>query len=515
MTEKAVEMKGITKIFPGTIANNNVDFELLKGETHVLLGENGAGKTTLMNILYGLYQPEKGDIYINGKLAEITNSNEAIKLGIGMVHQHFMLVNNFSVVENIVLGKEPRSGIKLNLKKAVENVNDISKKYGFAIDPKALIQDISVGQQQKVEILKTLYRGVEILILDEPTAVLTPQEIDELAVIIDNLKKEGKSIILITHKLKEVMKMSDRVTIIRKGEVTGTLKTADTNVEELAELMVGRKVQFQIKKKKANIGREILKVENLSAKDNRGIEILNGVNLSVNSGEILGIAGVDGNGQSEFVEVLTGLRKADGGTILLNGKNILGKSSRQIIDSGVGHIPEDRHKRGLILEYSIYENSILGLQHKKPFSNGIKMNYKAVREHCKKLIKDFDVRTPNDELSAESLSGGNQQKLVVGREILKDPELLIASQPTRGLDVGAIEYIHRRLINERDNGKAILLVSLELDEIMSLSDRIAVMYNGRISTILDRNDATEQKLGILMTGGSLENAMEEVNKFEK
>ncbi|EJP6472538.1 ABC transporter ATP-binding protein [Clostridium botulinum] len=508
--EKVIEMKGITKVFPGTIANDNVNFDLNKSETHVLLGENGAGKTTLMNVLYGLYQAEKGEIFVNGKKVNILEPNDAIKQGIGMVHQHFMLVHNFTVAENIVLGIEPKKGLKIDINKAIEDVEEISKKYGFSIDPKSVIEDISVGQQQKVEILKALYRGAEILILDEPTAVLTPQEIDELGIIIDNLKKQGKSIILITHKLKEVMKMSDRVTIIRRGKVTGTVNTKETNIDELAELMVGRKVNLQIDKKSQNLGKEILKVENLQAKDKRGVAVLKGVNLSVRSGEIVGLAGVDGNGQSEFIEVITGLRKAKAGSINLNGEEIINKSSRQIIDKGVGHIPEDRHKRGLILKYSLYENAVLGKHHKSPFSKGIVMNYKAIREHCNTLIEEFDVRTPNDEVNASALSGGNQQKLIAAREISKDPDLLIASQPTRGLDVGAIEYIHKRLVKERENGKAVLLVSLELDEILSLSDRIAVMYDGKIVKILDRKDATEQKLGILMAGGTLEDNKKEV-----
>lgn len=501
--ENVIEMRSITKVFPGTIANDAVDFILYKGETHVLLGENGAGKTTLMNILYGLYQPEKGEILIKGKKVKITSPSSAIKFGIGMVHQHFMLINNFSVAQNIILGREPRKGLAIDMKKAVGDVKELSKRYGFEIDPNSLIQDISVGRQQKVEILKALYRGAEILILDEPTAVLTPQEIDELGIIIDNLKKEGKSVILITHKLKEVMRMSDRVTIIRRGKVTGILKTKETNIEELAELMVGRKVNLTVQKKEAIPGKDILEVKDLVAKDIRGLNAVNGVDLIVKEGEIFGIAGVDGNGQTELIEVLTGLRKAEKGSILLSGKSIYGKSPRKIIDSGVGHIPEDRHKRGLILKYSLYENIVLGVQHKKPFSNGIVMDYKAVKDHCNRLIEEFDIRTPNEDVNASSLSGGNQQKLVAAREIAKDPQLLIASQPTRGLDVGAIEYIHKRLVNERDEGKAVLLVSLELDEILALSDRIGVMYDGKIVAVLMRKDATEKKLGILMAGGSL------------
>ncbi len=509
--KKVVEMIGITKVFPGTIANDDVNFELLQGETHVLLGENGAGKTTLMNILYGLYQPEKGQIHVNEKEVKITTPNDAIKLGIGMVHQHFMLVHNFTVAENIVLGIEPKKGFKIDMKKAVENVKSITDKYGFNIDPNAVIEDISVGQQQKVEILKALYRGADVLILDEPTAVLTPQEIEELGVIIDNLKEEGKSVILITHKLKEVMKMSDRVTIIRRGKVTGIVKTKETNIDELAELMVGRKVNLVVQKEEAKVGEEILKVENIVAKDHRGINAVKDVSLDVRAGEILGIAGVDGNGQTEFIEVLTGLRKAESGKITLKGNIISGKSPREIIDCGMGHIPEDRHKRGLILNYSLFENAVLGVHHKKPFSKGIAMNYDEIRKYCKKLIEEFDVRTPNEEVEAASLSGGNQQKLIAAREIAKDPELLIASQPTRGIDVGAIEYIHKRLVQERDKGKAVLLVSLELDEILALSDRIAVMYDGHIVDVLDRKDANEKKLGVLMAGGSLHKEKEVKN----
>jgi len=511
---KVIEMIGITKVFPGTIANEDVNFDLLEGETHVLLGENGAGKTTLMNVLYGLYQPEKGEILVRGKAEKILSPNDAIKLGIGMVHQHFMLVDNFSVAENIVLGAEPVKGLNLDIKKAIKEVKELSEKYGFAIDPEAIIEDISVGQQQKVEILKALFRGAKILILDEPTAVLTPQEIKELGIIIRNLEKEGKSVILITHKLKEVMSMSDRVTILRRGKITGTVNTKDTSIDQLAELMVGRKVNFTINKKAAVVLNEMLKVEDLIAKDHRGINVVNGVSLTVKAGEILGIAGIDGNGQSELVQVLTGLRKPVSGTITLNNKDIFQKTPKQIIKSGISHIPEDRHKRGLILRFSLFENSILGSHKRRPFSNKIIMNYKAIREHCDKLIKDFDIRTPSGEASAAALSGGNQQKLIAAREITKEHDLLIAAQPTRGLDVGAIEYIHKRLVEERDRGKAVLLVSLELDEILALSDRIAVMYSGSVVAIMSREDATENKLGVLMAGGSLDNKKEEVKNID-
>lgn len=512
--DKIIEMKGITKVFPGTIANSDVNFDLLSGETHVLLGENGAGKTTLMNILYGLYQPEKGQIFVKGEEVKISNPNDAIKLGIGMVHQHFMLVHNFTVAENIVLGKETRKGLRLDVERAEKEVEELAKKYGFNISPKSVIQDMGVGQQQKVEILKALYRGAQVLILDEPTAVLTPSEIEELGVIIDNLKQEGKSVILITHKLKEVMSMSDRVTIIRRGKVIGTVKTKDTNIDKLAEMMVGRKVQLKVEKADVKLGEEVLSIENLQANDNRGLPALRGVNLKIRRGEILGIAGVDGNGQKELVEVLTGLRKSVSGTIKLKGHDITGKTTREIMDLGVGHIPEDRQARGLILNYSLYENAILGSQHKEPFSNGIAINYKKVREYANKLIEEYDVRTPSDEVEAAALSGGNQQKFIVAREISKDPDLLIASQPTRGVDIGATEFIHKRLVGERNSGKAVLLVSFELDEIMSLSDRIAVMYDGKIVGILNREDANEQNIGVLMAGGTLDDSKSGVKEIE-
>ncbi|NME95870.1 ABC transporter ATP-binding protein [Clostridium cochlearium] len=513
--DKVVEMKGITKIFPGTIANENVDFELKKGEIHVLLGENGAGKTTLMNILYGLYQPEGGEIYIKGQKVELKNPKEAIKLGVGMVHQHFMLVHNFTVAENMILGQEPKKGsFKIDIEKAKKETKELADKYGFNINPDDVIEDITVGQQQKVEILKALYRGAEILILDEPTAVLTPQEIEELGNILKNLVKEGKSIILITHKLKEVMSMSDRVTVIRRGKYIDTVNTKDTDIDGLAELMVGRKVNLVVEKEESKLGETILKIENLKAKDQRGLPALRGVNLELREGEILGIAGVDGNGQTELIEAIVGLTEASEGNIYLKGENITGKTTKEITELGIAHIPEDRHKRGLVLAYSLVENSVLGIHHKAPFAKGIMMDYDKVREHSKKLIENFDVRTPNEDVVASSLSGGNQQKLIVAREIEKNPTMIIAAQPTRGLDVGAIEYIHKRLVEERDKGRGVLLVSLELDEVMSLSDRIAVMYEGQVVDVLDAKDATEQKLGILMAGGTLNKGKEGGEKVE-
>lgn len=500
-----VEMKGITKLFPGVVANDSVDFSLERGEIHVLLGENGAGKTTLMNQLYGLYEPTHGEIFINDKKVHIKDPNVAIQHGIGMVHQHFMLVEPFTVTENIVLGTEITKNGKmmLDMRKAVEEVKKISDLYGLFVDPESKIQDISVGMQQRVEILKSLYRGAEILILDEPTAVLTPQEIDELGVILRKLTEQGKSIILITHKLKEVMAMSDRVTVIRRGKKIETLNKKDTNTDELAELMVGRKVKLIVDKEEKVAGEVILKINQLECLNNRGLKALKGVSFDVKKGEILAVAGVDGNGQSELVEVITGLRKSTAGTIMLRDKDITQVRTYDRIHSGMGHVPEDRHKRGLVLGHTLAENSVLGNHNQEPFcKNGI-LNYDEIHNHCLRLIEEFDVRTPNENVLAKSLSGGNQQKLIIARELDREPELLIASQPTRGVDVGAIEFIHKRLVHERDINKAVLLVSLELDEVMALADRIAVIYDGKIVDIVDAKSTTERELGIMMAGGTI------------
>lgn len=499
-----VEMKNITKVFPGVVANDDVNFSLSKGEIHVLLGENGAGKTTLMNQLYGLYQPTSGEIFINGKKIDVKDPNVAISHGVGMVHQHFMLVEPFTVAENIILGIEPKKGTTLDMDTAIEKVKEISDKYGLAVEPEAKIQDISVGMQQRVEILKALYRGAEILILDEPTAVLTPQEIDELAEILRSLTNQGKSIILITHKLKEVMAMSDRVTVIRRGKYIDTVNNEDTDIDALAELMVGRKVNLVVDKDAKESGDVVLSVKNLSCDDNRRLPALKNMSFDVKAGEIFAIAGVDGNGQSELVEVITGLRKATAGTVSLKGVDLTNAQTRKVIENGVSHIPEDRHKRGLVLDHSLAENSVLGNHREMPYSkNGI-MNYDAVHKHCLELIEEFDVRTPNENVSAKSLSGGNQQKLIVARELVRGPELLIASQPTRGVDVGAIEFIHKRLVAERDKDKAVLLVSLELDEVMALADRIAVVYDGSVIGIVPGSEATEKELGVMMAGGVID-----------
>lgn len=495
-----LDMQNITKIFPGVKANDNVNLSIKKGEIHALVGENGAGKTTLMNVLYGLYDPEGGQVFYEGNKVNVDGPQDAIDLGIGMVHQHFMLVDPLTVTENIILGNEPRKGLKINQKKARKEVEDISNKYGLYVDPDAKIQDISVGMQQRVEIIKTLYRGADLLIFDEPTAVLTPQEIDELFDIFRSLKEQGKTIIFITHKLKEVKEISDRITVLRGGKSIDTVDTANVSEEDVAELMVGRPVLLEVEKTKAKPGKIFLTIENLKVKNNRNIQAVNGVSLTVKKGEILGIAGVEGNGQSELIEAITGLRKIESGKVKIKDKEITKFNAREIKREGVAHIPEDRQKRGLIMDFDLQENMILGYHDLEPFSkNGI-MNYNNIRNYTQELLEKFDVRGGEVTTDAKSLSGGNQQKVIVAREFSHDPELLIASQPTRGVDVGSIEFIHKQIIDRRDNGAAVLLVSAELSEILSLSDRIAVIFEGEIVDILDVEDADERKLGNLMTG---------------
>jgi len=499
--EYVIEMLGIRKEFGGFVANNNITLQLKKGEIHALLGENGAGKSTLMNVLFGLYQPEAGEIKVRGKSVKITDPNVANDLGIGMVHQHFMLVENFTVTENIILGAEPTKGGIVNIKKAANEIQALSEKYGLDVDANAKIQDISVGMQQRVEILKTLYRGAEILIFDEPTASLTPQEITELIQIMKRLIQEGKSIIIITHKLKEIMDVSDRVTIIRKGEGIGTVVTAETNTDQLAEMMVGRQVTFKTEKGPANPTEEVLNVQDLVVLDYRGVERIKKLNLTVRKGEIVGIAGIDGNGQTELIEAITGLRKIKSGKVLMNGQDVTNKKPRQITETGLGHIPSDRHKHGLVLDFTIGHNIALQTYYQEPFSKMSIMNYKEVSKKAKQIIEEFDVRSGHGEASlARSLSGGNQQKAIIGREIDRNPDLLIAALPTRGLDVGAIEFIHKRLIEQRDKGKAVLLISFELDEVMNVSDRIAVIHDGEILDIVEPKETNEQELGLLMAG---------------
>ncbi|ENO0712062.1 ABC transporter ATP-binding protein [Listeria monocytogenes] len=501
-----IEMLGIRKEFSGFIANDNITLQLKQGEIHALLGENGAGKSTLMNVLFGLYEPDGGEIRVRGTKENINSPNKANELGIGMVHQHFMLVDKFTVAENIILGKEPSKLGVIEKKKAIEEIKEISDRYGLRVDPNAVVRDISIGMQQRVEILKTLYRGADILIFDEPTAVLTPQEIKELIQIMRSLIKEGKSIILITHKLKEIMDVCDRVTVIRRGKGMGTVNVPETTPQDLANLMVGREVVFTTEKIDAKPGKDVLEVKDLVVKESRGVESVRGLNLTVRAGEIVGIAGVDGNGQSELISAIAGLSKVTSGSILLNGEHIENKKPRKITEAGLGHIPEDRHKHGLVLEMSLGENIALQTYYKKPISSKGFLNHKAMYDFARELIEEYDVRASSEYVAAKSLSGGNQQKAIIAREIHRNPDFLIAAQPTRGLDVGAIEFIHRRLIEQRDNGKAVLLMSFELDEIMNVSDRIAVIYEGKIVAIVDPKETTEQELGLMMAGSSKQEA---------
>ncbi|MGE5675948.1 MAG: ABC transporter ATP-binding protein [Mycobacterium leprae] len=480
------------------MANDRIDLEVAEGEIHALLGENGAGKSTLMNILYGLYSPDEGTIEWKGKPVRIQNPGHAISLGIGMVHQHFMLIPVFTVAENIVLGHEP-GGAVLDLAKGIADVAAVSRKYGLQVDPRARVENISVGQQQRVEILKVLMRGAELLILDEPTAVLTPQEITELGQIMRALVAQGHTIIIITHKLKEVLQFADRVTVIRRGKKIDTVTARGGSEEELAALMVGRAVKLRVEKREATPGEAVLDVKVLTLKEPNGPEVLKGVSFTVRAGEIVGIAGVDGNGQSELVQVITGLKRGTGGEVLLKGKPITGKSPKRIRDAGVGHIPEDRQKRGLVLDFNLAENAVLGNQRRYAVAGVLSQG--RMIEHARSILTSFDVRPPEPLYLARGLSGGNQQKVVIGREVTREPDLLIAVQPTRGLDVGAIEFIHKRLVQARDEGKGVLLVSLELDEVMALSDRILVMYKGEILAEVEGKGAREEQLGLLMAGG--------------
>jgi len=498
----AVDMRGITKQFPGVLANNHVDFSVRPEEIHALVGENGAGKSTLMNILYGLFPPDSGEIHINGKQAHIGGPRDAIALGIGMVHQHFMLIPVFSVGENIMLGREPVAGPDFyDHARARTAINELTKRYGLALNPDARMGDLPVGLQQRAEIVKVLYRGANILILDEPTGVLTPQETKELFVVLRDLVKSGKTIIFISHKLKEVLEISDRITVMRRGKVVGHLTTKQTNEEEIATMMVGREVLLRVDKKPATPGAVVMRVENISANTDRGVPALKGVSFELRQGEILGIAGVEGNGQSELMEVLAGTRQVTGGRVLLGDRDITTYDARTERGACVAFIPEDRRGTGLVLSFSIAENSILGRERSPTFSwNEFVLKLVAIKEWARRLVKEFDIRTPSIEVAARNLSGGNQQKVIVAREMGSKPKVLLAAQPTRGVDIGAIEFIHRRIVQERDEGTAVLLVSAELDEVRSLSDRIAVMYEGRIVSI-EPPDAAEERLGLLMTGG--------------
>ena len=497
-----IEMINITKEFPGIIANDNITLQVKKGEIHALLGENGAGKSTLMSVLFGLYQPEKGIIKKDGQEVKIKNPNDANDLGIGMVHQHFKLVEDFTVLENIVLGMETTKQGVLKMEDARKKVMELSERYNLSIDPDSKIEDITVGMQQRVEILKMLYRDNEVLIFDEPTAVLTAAEIDELLNIMKNLIGEGKSIIFITHKLNEIKRAADRCTVLRKGKYIGTVEVAETSKEELSRMMVGRDVSFEVDKSPSNPGNVILEVKNLSVKSKTSQKsLLNNVSFKVRAGEILSIAGIEGNGQSELVYAITGLMKSNGGEIILNGKNIENESIRNRTLTGMGHIPEDRHKHGLVLDYTLAENMILQTYFKEPFQKNGFLQNNEIEKYSDRLIKQFDVRSgQGSDTVARSMSGGNQQKAIIAREIDRDPMLLVAVQPTRGLDVGAIEYIHKQLVNERDEGRAVLMVSLELDEVMNVSDRILVIYEGELVGEFKPEEITVEELGLYMSG---------------
>jgi len=499
-----LELRNITKQFPGVLACGGVNLTLEKGEIHALLGENGAGKTTLMNILYGLYKATKGEIYINGEKVDITGPTDAIRQGIGMVHQHFMLIPVLTVTENVMLGEEEiQNGLFLNRKAVVSRIREISEKYGLHVDPDAYVKDLPVGIQQRVEIIKVLYREANILILDEPTAVLTPQEVEELFDIIQSLVRQGVSLIFITHKLKEVLAVADRITVLRRGRTVGTTSPAKATEQTLAEMMVGRAVDLVVSKKEAVPAEPILTVDDLYVKDDRNSVVVNEVSFEVKAGEVLGVAGVQGNGQTELVEALTGLRRVESGVIKINGQDVTNASPRQVTEMGVAHVPEDRQRDGLVLSFPVKDNMVLNTYYNS-FAKGLVIDEEKVDSVAAQWVKDFDVRTPSIDVPASTLSGGNQQKVIVAREFSRPIKLLIAAQPTRGLDVGSIEYIHGRIIEKRDEGTAVLLVSTELDEIRALSDRIAVMFEGKIVDIMPANQVTKEQLGLLMAGSQLE-----------
>lgn len=496
-----LELRDVTKVFPGVLANDQVSFSLEEGEILALLGENGAGKSTIMNVVYGLLSPDGGEILIDGEPVKIRSPRQAIDLGIGMVHQHFMLVEPLTVTENIVLGREPGTMGVIDFNQARERVIELSRRYGLKVDPDARIADLAVGMQQRVEILKALYQGARILILDEPTAVLTPQEVRELFAVVRSLVDEGLSVVFITHKLEEVMTVSDRIIVMRAGRVVGETRPADTDDVGLARMMVGRDVVLRVEKPPAVCGEPVLMVADLHVAGDRGIEAVSGVSFTVCGGEVVAVAGVSGNGQTELIEALVGLRKSEAGSIRLKDVDLSHAGPRESIEAGVSHIPEDRHRRGLVLQFDLIENLVLGDHRVQPYARSGIMNRRAIEEMAATRIKDYDIRTPSATVLAGNLSGGNQQKVVVAREIGRKPELLIAAQPTRGLDVGAIEFVHREILAERANGRAVLLVSLELEEVLSLADRVLVMYEGRIVRELAAEEADAETLGYYMTGG--------------
>jgi ABC-type uncharacterized transport system ATPase subunit len=498
--ELALQTKGLTKHFPGVLANDHIDFDLQKGEIHALLGENGAGKTTLMNLVYGLYGADEGEIYLDGRRVDIRTSKDAIANGIGMVHQHFMLVPVFTVAENIMLGSETVKGLVLDRPRVSQQVRKLSHQYGLDVDPGAYVNELPVGVQQRVEIVKALYRQADILILDEPTAVLTPQEAQDLFRVMRELASQGVSIIFITHKLKEVLSVADRITVMRQGKIVGTVEPGSVDEAQLAAMMVGREVILKVEKGLAQPAENVLNVQDLCVQDERNMQVVRGVSLSVQAGEILGIAGVQGNGQTELVEALTGLRQVQSGSIIVIDQDVTNKPPRPIIEAGTAHVPEDRQRYGLVLPYPITDNMVLCTYYLAPFAQHGVLNHVAIDENANRLIREFDVRTPSPYVQVSKLSGGNQQKVIIARELSRPIRLLIANQPTRGLDVGSIEYIHNTIIRMRDEGCGVLLVSAELDEILSLADRIAVMYNGQILDTLDAQEATREKCGLLMAG---------------
>ncbi len=510
-----LELRNITKSFPGVLANDHINLTLEQGEIHALLGENGAGKTTLMNILYGLYKPDEGEILVRDKKVDIESPNDAIALGIGMVHQHFMLVPVMTVTENVMLGVEPtKNGLFLDKNKVATRIREISEQYGLEVDPDAYVKDLSVGIQQRVEIIKVLYRAADMLILDEPTAVLTPQEVEGLFKILNTLIEKGKSIIFITHKLKEVMAVSDRITVLRTGRTVGTVSPKSVDPEKLATMMVGREVNLVVRKKPAKPGDLALEVKDLFVRDERGHRTVNGVSFGVHKGEVVGVAGVQGNGQTELVYALTGLLPKEAGEIKVLGEAVQHPTPRNILERGVAHIPEDRQRHGLLLSFPIYDNLVLCNYYQRPFAHGIALQENVIIHNSEELVKQYDIRTPSVSVNVSTLSGGNQQKVIVAREFSRPIQVLIASQPTRGLDVGSIEYIHNRIIAKRDEGTAVLVVSSELDEIMALSDRIAVMYRGRIVEIVEAAKATKEYLGLLMAGMTPEEAAKAAPKTE-